>query len=238
MKRNLWGRKWITCCVVFAVLNAYTLTALASPAAAAAPRGDLSAHGRVLLNGHEAISGTTVFSASSLRTERDSTAVIRLTDLGHVTLLADTDFRLDYDASRVAGALGAGGADVSSVKGALADISAGDLRVMSAPDEAAAFSLRTADGVTTVKALKGRLVVESGGRRVPVAPGEFFASGMASPGQQPQDDDDDDDARKVAFLLLGIGGVVAAIVYVMTREDEGSGLGGDGGGGINPSPAS
>jgi len=110
MTRNLWGHKWITCCVVFAVLNAYMLTALASPAAAVAPRGDLSARGRVLLNGQEAISGTTVFSATSVTTEHDSTAVIRLTDLGNVTLLADTNFRLEYGAKRLAGELGAGSA--------------------------------------------------------------------------------------------------------------------------------
>jgi ferric-dicitrate binding protein FerR (iron transport regulator) len=238
MMRNLSGHKWITFCVLFAVLNAYMLPALASPAAAVAPRGDLSARGRVLLNGQEAISGTTVFSASSVTTEHDSTAIIRLTDLGHVTLLADTDFRLDYDASRLAGALGAGGAEVSSVKGTLADFTAGDLHVTSDPSEAATFSLKTADGVTTVTALKGRLVVESGGRRVPVEAGEFFSSGMASPGQQPPaKNDDDDDKRKVAFLLLGIGGVIAAIAYVVTRNDSSSGLGGDNGGGINPSPA-
>lgn len=237
MTRNLSGHKWITCCVVFAVLNAYMLTTLASPVAVA-PRGDLSARGRVLLNGQEAISGTTVFSSSNVTTERDSTAIIRLADLGHVMLLADTDFRLDYDASRFAGALNSGGAEVSSVKGALAEITAGDLRVTSDPLEAAAFSLKTADGVTTVTALKGRLVVEAGGRRVPVEAGEYFTSGMASPGQQtPPKDDDDDDKRKVAFLLLGIGGVVAAIAYVVTRDDSASGLGSDSGGGINPSPA-
>lgn len=240
MTRNLWGHKWITCCVVFAVLNAYTLTALASPAASVAPRGDLSARGRVLLNGQEAISGTTVFTASSVTTEQDSTAVIRLTDLGQVTLLAESDFRLDYDAARLAGALAGGGAEVSSLKGARAEITAGDLRVASDPEEAAAFSLKTADGATTVTALKGRLLVEAGGRLVTVAAGEFFSSGMASPAagrQQPPPEDDDDDGRKIAFLLLGLGGVAAAIAYVVTREDEISGLGGDAGGGINPSPA-
>ncbi|MET0649841.1 MAG: hypothetical protein ABW208_24795 [Pyrinomonadaceae bacterium] len=236
MTRNLSGHKWITCCVVFAVLNAYTLTALASPAAA--PRGDLSARGRVLLNGQESISGTTVFTSSSVTTERDSTAVIRLTDLGHVTLLAESDFRLDYDASRLAGALAIGRAEVSAVKGARAEVSTGDLRVTSDPAEAAAFSLKTADGVTTVTALKGRLVVEAGGRLVPVAAGEYFSTGMGSAaGQQPPPEDDDDDRRKIAFLLLGIGAVVAAIAFVVTRDDENSGLGGDGGGGINPSPA-
>ncbi|HEX7315423.1 MAG TPA: hypothetical protein VF297_15985 [Pyrinomonadaceae bacterium] len=238
MTRNLKGHKLITCCVVFAVLNTYMLSALASPVAAAAPRGDLSARGRVLLNGDEAISGTTVFSSTNVRTERDSTAVIRLTDLGHVALYAETDFRLVYDAKQIAGALGAGRAEVSSIKGTTADITAGDLRVRSVPEEGAAFALKNTGGVTTVTALKGRVVVEAGGRSVPVAAGEFFASGMASPGQQPPRDDDDDDKRKAAFLLLGIGGVVAAIVYVVTREDESSGLGGDGGGGINPSPAS
>lgn len=237
MKRNLSGHKWITCCVIFALLNAYTLTALASPATVVAPRGDLSTRGRVLLNGQEAISGTTVFSSSSVTTEHDSTAIIRLTDLGHVTLLADTDFQLNYEAARLAGALGSGQAEVSSVKGALADITAGDLRVISDSSEAAAFSLKTADGITTVTALKGRLVVESGGRRVPIAAGEFFSSGMAAPGQQPPKDDDDDDKRKIAFLLLGLGGVIAAIAFVVTREDESSALGGDNGGGINPSPA-
>lgn len=239
MTSKLSGRKWITCCVVFAVLNAYTLTALASPAASVAPRGDLSAHGRVLLNGQEAISGTTVFTSSSVKTERDSAAVIRLNGLGLVTLPAESDFRLDYDAARLAGALSLGGAEVSSLKGARAEVTAGDLRVTSDPAEAASFSLKTADGVTTVTALKGRLVVESGGRAVPVAAGESFSSGMASAaaGQQQPQDDDDDDGRRIAFLLLGIGGVVAAIVYVVTREDEASGLGGDGGGGINPSPA-
>lgn len=237
MTRNLWGHKWITCCVVFALLNAYTLTALASPAAVA-PRGDLSTHGRVLLNGQEAISGTSVFPSSSVSTGHDSTAVIRLADLGHVTLLADTDFRLDYDASRLAGSLGGGRAEVSSVKGASADVAAGDLRVVSDPAEATAFSLKTAGGVTVVNALRGRVFVESGGRRVPVAAGEFFSTGMAAPaGQQSPQDDDDDDGRKIAFLLLGIGGVVAAIVYVVTRDDDASGLGGDNGGGINPSPA-
>ncbi|HEX8335813.1 MAG TPA: hypothetical protein VF621_03745, partial [Pyrinomonadaceae bacterium] len=115
MTRNLSGHKWITCCVVLAVLNAYTLTALASPAAAVAPRGDLSARGRVLLNGHEAISGTTVFSASSVKTGQDSTAVISLTDLGQVTLLAESDLRLDYDASLLAGALAGGRAEVSAL---------------------------------------------------------------------------------------------------------------------------
>lgn len=237
MTRNLSGHKWITCCVVFAVLNTYTLTALAAPATVA-PRGDLSARGRVLLNGHEAISGTTVFSSSSVRTEQDSTAVISLTDLGHVTLLAESDFRLDYEASRLAGALADGRAEVSSLKGARVDITAGDLRVTSDPEAAAAFTLKTADGATTVTALKGRLVVEAGGKLVPVAAGEFFATGMASPaaGQQSPQDDDDDDGRKIAFLLLGLGGVAAAIAYVVTRDDESSGLGGDNGGGLNPSP--
>jgi len=120
----------------------------------------------------------------------------------------------------------------------LADVTAGDLRVTSDASGAAVFALKTDDGVTTVRALKGRLVVETGGRRVPVEAGEFFSSGMTAAGQQtPPNNDDDDDKRKVAFLLLGIGGVVAAIAYVVTREDESSGLGSDNGGGINPSPS-
>jgi ferric-dicitrate binding protein FerR (iron transport regulator) len=239
MLRNLRGHEWITYCVVVAVLNAYTLTALASPGAIR-PRGDLSVTGLVTLNGEDAISGTTVFSSSSLTTARDSAAVIKLIDLGHVTLLQNTAFSIEYSASRIAGSLDSGGAEFSALEGASVEVSAGGVRVTSDAGGAASFSVRRSGDVTTVAALRGTLMLEEGGRQLRVAAGEYFSTGMASPaagGQQPPDDDDDT-GRKAAFLLLGIGAVVAAIILVVTRSDNDDlSFGGDSGGGINPSPS-
>jgi hypothetical protein len=241
MLRNLSGRKWLACCALLAILNAYTLTSLASPGAVP-PKGDISVSGQVTLDGQDAVSGATVFSSSNVTTAQDSGAVINLADLGNIRLLQNTNFNIAYAATGFAGSLDSGYAEFSSVKGASAEVSAGGIMVTADSGDAASFSVKTENGVTNVAAAYGKLLVKDGDRQLEVAAGQHYSTGMASAaagGQDPpQKDDDDHKNRKLAFLLLGIGSVVAAVVLVTTNSDSNGGaLGGDNGGGINPSPS-
>jgi ferric-dicitrate binding protein FerR (iron transport regulator) len=240
MLRNLSGRKWLACYALLAILNAYTLTSLASPGAVL-PKGDISVSGQVTLDGHDAVSGATVFSSSNVTTAQDSGAVINLADLGNIRLLQNTNFNLAYTASGYAGSLDSGYAEFASVKGASAEVSAGGLMVTADAGDAASFSVKTENGVTNVAAVYGKLIVKDGDRQLEVAAGQQYSTGMVSAaagGQDPQQKDDDHKNRKLAFLLLGIGSVVAAVVLVTTNSDSNGGaLGGDNGGGINPSPS-
>jgi ferric-dicitrate binding protein FerR (iron transport regulator) len=239
MLENLSGRKFVACCVALALLNTYTLSALASPGAVL-PKGDLSVTGRVSLNGQDAISGTTVFPASNIVTAEDSSASVSLPALGHITLQQNTNLSLDYGASEFSGSLNSGCAEFSAVAGVPVKVSAGTIRIASDAADVTSFSVKVVGDITTVTALRGKLLLYEGRRQLPINAGQFYSTGMDSPatdGQQPQDNDDHKE-RKLLFLLAGVGAVIVAIIVVTTRNNNTSTLGGNGGGGINPSPTS
>ncbi len=234
MSLKIRGRKFIASCVALAIFNAYTVTMTASPARSL-QLGDLSVSGQVLVNGQQAITGTTLFPQSTLTTAPDSTAFVNFGHLGRISLPQNSKLSVNFDESRLSGTLEAGGLQVSVSDATSTDISAGSFSIKTEAGAEASYTVQVVGKRATVRTQTGTVELIEGDKRLSLAPGEYFSTGMAAPKPQSQSDDDDDDGAKIAFILLGIGAVAAAIILVVTQE-EGDNQFDSGGGQVNPSP--
>src|SRR5213082_2878759 len=111
MISRTWSRKSIAFSVAVAVLNVYSMVALATPQKAS---GELSVSGQVTVNGQAAISGATVFSDSTITTAAGSSAVVSLGKLGRVELFPNTTVKLSFSEANISGALDAGRVQIAT----------------------------------------------------------------------------------------------------------------------------
>src|SRR2546429_3723926 len=123
MISRTWSRKSIAFSVAVAVLSVYSMVALATPQKAS---GELSVSGQVTVNGQAAISGATIFSDSVIATAAGSSATISLGKLGRVELFPNSSAKLSFAEGNISGALDAGRAQVSTLAGTSAIVTAQD----------------------------------------------------------------------------------------------------------------
>ncbi len=127
MNSKLWIRKTTSSCLMVAILATYSMVALANDGRAA---GELTYSGsNVTVNGESAKSGRTVFSASTIATPENFSAVINLGKAGQIEIAPNTTLMLSFDANS-----------------AHADLSAGSLRVISSTNGVSV----NANGTTSV----------------------------------------------------------------------------------------
>jgi ferric-dicitrate binding protein FerR (iron transport regulator) len=191
---------------------------LSSPAAAAAPEakrlrptGDLFTSGRVLIDGTDAVGGTSFFSGSEVSTEEGSRAVLGLGRSGRAELLPRSSLVLDFGDDGVSGSLGAGGVRISKPDGVSATVATGDGSVAAGPAGPAVFTVRYDEGRTSLETQAGEVRLRLKGREMTVAAGERYAEGQDAPSAA-----NGLTGKKKAGIFLAIGGVVALIAIILT----------------------
>ena len=110
MNSKLWIQKALSTCLVFAIIATYSMVALANSGKIA---GELVVAGQnvngeapsVLVNGESAKSGRSVFSASTIATPDNTSAIINLGKIGKIQLAPKTNLVLSFDEKGISGDL-------------------------------------------------------------------------------------------------------------------------------------
>jgi ferric-dicitrate binding protein FerR (iron transport regulator) len=212
-------RRVIAFFMAITLLHVYSLAAFAAPEAKSPkPMGDLSAVGTVLLDGAEAVSGITFFSGSEVRTAEKSKATISLGQFGRAELLPQTSLRLSYADAGVSGSLGGGVVRLSKPAEPSMTVATSDGSVVADAGEAAVFSVRYADGNTTVQTQSGKVRLLLKDKSVVVGAGDEYSTGAGDPaaagGWHGWS------KKKKLGLLFGIGGAIALILIIIEANDN------------------
>ena len=159
MRSNISGFKKALTVVIMMTVGSFSSLLTNAALAQVAPKlsGDVSVRGSVMLNGITVATGATVFSDGRVRTGSNSGATINLGKLGQVELEADSELVLRLEQNLLGGTLRAGRVTVTAPKDVsvnvltadgiataegkdasvlTVDISCGNIRVMSARNEA------------------------------------------------------------------------------------------------------
>ncbi len=126
---GIWFHRFTTLCLVFAILSVFSTVVLALPDNKSL-MGELVVTGRtlngnspfVLLNGEQVISGSTIFSSSTIATTESSSVTIELGKLGYVSLSPNSVLALNFDDKSISGTLSAGNIRVYNNEGVLVKI--------------------------------------------------------------------------------------------------------------------
>ena len=110
---QLWARKAVCACVLFAVFMTTSMVALAAPGRVAA---ELTVSGKalngetpvVLVNGESSRNGRSIFSSSTIETPEETTAVLNLGRTGRLELDPNTTVNVIFDDESVNAELTAG----------------------------------------------------------------------------------------------------------------------------------
>src|SRR5215510_11375641 len=104
MNNNTWSRKYIAVFVAAAVLTVYSMVTLAAPGARS---GELTAVGNVTVNGLKVVSGGTIFTNSTIVTEKGS-ATVGLGKLGRIDVSQNSDLQLSFSDKGIVATLDSG----------------------------------------------------------------------------------------------------------------------------------
>lgn len=110
MNSKLWIQKALSMCLVFAIIATYSMVALANSGKIA---GELVVAGQnvngeapsVIVNGEPAKSGRSVFSASTIATPDNTSAIINLGKIGKIQLAPKTNLILSFNEKGISGDL-------------------------------------------------------------------------------------------------------------------------------------
>jgi hypothetical protein len=217
MISKIWSRKPIAALVAVAILSAYSMVVLASPAAKA-PSGELSIAGQVTVNGETAVSGGTVFSDSIITTAEKSTATVSLSKLGRVELSPTSNMKLSFNDKSIMGLLENGTAHISTVAGTSVNIATKDGVVVVDGTQATSFTVNVVKGITSLTTTSGVAQLHVGSAVKQVAAGESASTGTASP--MPSDDHDGMSGGALAALILLGAGAAAGIIYAAMHNND------------------
>jgi hypothetical protein len=145
MNSKLWIRKALSMCLVFALIVTYSMVALASSGKIA---GELIVAGKsvngempyVAVNGEAAKTGRSVFSASTIATPDNASAIINLGKIGKIELAPNTNLVLSFTEKGISGDLLSGkltvlsaseSVSIQTVGGEILKLNAGESAVAS-----------------------------------------------------------------------------------------------------------
>lgn len=145
MNSKLWIRKALSTCLVFALIVTYSMVALASSGKIA---GELIVAGKsvngempyVAVNGEAAKTGRSVFSASTIATPDNASAIINLGKIGKIELAPNTNLVLSFTEKGISGDLLSGkltvlsaseSVSIQTVGGEILKLNAGESAVAS-----------------------------------------------------------------------------------------------------------
>jgi ferric-dicitrate binding protein FerR (iron transport regulator) len=220
MTSKTWSRKPIAALVAIAVWSVYSMVVLAAPGTKAA--AELSVSGHVAVNGEKVSTGGTVFSDSTITTEKDSTATVNISKLGHLQLGANSSVRISFADNTLTALLETGTANVSTLAGVTVNLTTKEGSVVVDGSQATSFTVSASRGRTTVKTQAGLAELRSGNSVKQIAAGTSATAGTPTPQDCPRGDCPDTgmSGGALAVLLLGIGGAVAAIFWAITHDND------------------
>jgi hypothetical protein len=113
MDSKFWTRKVLSLCLSVAIIATYSAPALATSEKIA---GEISISGKtaqgqnlfVKIDGENAQSGRSIFSASTIATPDNASAIVNLGKAGKIELAPNTIVRLSFDEANISGDLSAG----------------------------------------------------------------------------------------------------------------------------------
>lgn len=140
MNSKLWIQKALSACLVIVTIAAYSMVTLAGSEKIA---GELLVNGKasggqsasVKVNGESAQSGRSIFTASTIATPENASAVLNLGKAGTIELAPNTVMSVSFDENAISGDLSAGrvtvlnaGGNVSvkTVEGKVVNLNAGE----------------------------------------------------------------------------------------------------------------
>ena len=219
MISKIWSRKPIAALLAVAILSAYSMVVLASPAAKA-PSGELSIAGQVTVNGETAVSGGTIFSDGVITTAEKSTATVNLSKLGRVDLSPTSSLKLSFTDKSIMGLLESGTARISTLAGTSVNITTKDGVVVVDGSQATSVTVNVVKGITSLTTHSGVAQLHVGNSVKQVAAGESAMAGTPDSRTDPGDDDDKMSGGELAALILLGAGAVAGILYAAMHNNN------------------
>lgn len=226
-------RKSITFLVALAVLNVFSMTALAvSPDEV---MGAITVSGQVTVNGQNVVSGSTVTSGSTIVTGTNATATINLGKNGQVEVLSDSTLNLKFNNNSIIGSLMSGKIRVTNAAAVATSITTRNATVVADAAQANTFGVDVgcADEArctqTYVETTSGLVNLRSGSTDKQVAAGTDATFGNPSqtgckpclrPGSVPPVATAGLGAGAIAALLLAAGGAVAAAILLTDSRND------------------
>jgi hypothetical protein len=137
------------------MFSVYVMTGARTSRAATTPDADkatanklfvgrlaLSNDQSILVNGNNAVTGTTIFSGMHLQSPDGVNAVVQLGTLGQLSLGPNTDLTLDFSSSNVEVRIAAGDATLMSSEGVNAVLTGADGKMLRSEGKAATLSTK------------------------------------------------------------------------------------------------
>ncbi|HVG38004.1 MAG TPA: FecR domain-containing protein [Pyrinomonadaceae bacterium] len=183
------------------------------------PRGELIVRGHVNVDGAQAISGVTLFSESTIATDRDAYAVINLNKSGRIELEPDSRFTLHVvEDGSISGRLESGSAHFAVPEQTATTVLTKDGEVVADVNQHDLFTVNLARNRTEVTTESGKVELRDADLTKTVAAGEVATLGP--PGPVPQSGGNSF-AGKTGYILLGVAAaVVITIIIIATQDDD------------------
>lgn len=220
MKKNTnatWLRHTLTFCLMLAVFSTYTMTASAMPDNKPL-MGELIVSGHnandnglsATINGEPAFSGRTFFSSGTITTAENISATIKLGKLGFINLTPNSNLSLSFSENKISGTLSAGQIKVFNNEGVEVNIQTPDSLISNEAQQKGVFSVDVQSGTTNAFAETGAVYMNNGTTTVPV--------------KAAQDDDDAKNGNSaLGPIIILVGAVAAAIVYIAVKDGNDDG---------------
>jgi ferric-dicitrate binding protein FerR (iron transport regulator) len=212
-------RNLVSLSLIVALFCTFSLAGLAAPQTT----GSISVVGQVTINGANTTSGTTIFSDSTVTTEKNSSAVVSLGKLGRVEVLPQSTVKLTFDDAGVTCMLEAGRVRVSTSSGFNGSVNTKDGAVTADNAQGNSFTVDVECGNTIVSTQSGRVELRAGGAVKQIAAGNQDSAGQpvtSSRCAAGTNQKGGVGAATIAGILLAAGGVIATAILLGSDDDE------------------
>lgn len=223
--RITWHRSCISLLLALTLVSTCSLVGLAaSEQHQTKLAADLSVTGQVLVDGMETASGSTIFSGSTLETAAGGSATINLGQLGRLAYAAKSNSLLSFDEKGLTSALNAGAVTVSKAPGASAVISTKDGLIVAESASAAVFTVDVTAGNTLVTTRSGRVELRAGKESKSIGAGQSGTAGQGPNNNNGGNNNPSTTNGKAVAGMIGFTAiVVTAIIWALTRDNNGQG---------------
>jgi len=232
-------RKSLTFLTAVAVWSAFSMSVIAAPGDT---MGEITVSGQVSVDGQSVVSNSTIVSGSTITTGANSSAIINLGKNGRIELFSDATVSLKFNNNSITGMLSSGKVQVSNSAGVATSFTTRNATVVADSGQTNTFAIDVgcADEErctqTYVETMVGLAILRNGSTDKQVAAGTDATLGNPSqtgcrpclrPGIAPIPIAGIGSGL-VGAILVGIGGVVGAAIFLSRRNRNTIDLGGTG----------
>jgi len=219
-------RKFVTLTTLATVWCAFSMVALAAPAAAT---GELTVSGQVTVNGATAVSGATLFSDSTITTAKGASAIVSLGKLGRVEVQEDTTVNVKFSDSGVIAMVDMGRFHVSTPAGVASTVTTKNATFMGDPGQADNFIVEAECSHSHIDTTSGVVTMREGSSDKQVSAGATAVAGnLTQTGCAPCPRPNSNPAPHFhgPLWLLGLAAAGVALgIWLGTRDDDNGGGG-------------